>query len=100
MQEDIEIPQGVRTEVGGEIEYGNEALPQIFWGTVIAMIIVFFFLLFNFKKYGITTVCMAALALMTPGALIGPYRLGVDGSLIRTYLHLRTYHLDGYDHAK
>jgi len=71
MQEDIEIPQGVRTEVGGEIEYGNEALPQIFWGTVIAMIIVFFFLLFNFKKYGITTVCMAALALMTPGALIG-----------------------------
>lgn len=71
MQEDIEIPQGVRTEVGGEIEYGNEALPQIFWGTVIAMIIVFFFLLFNFKKYGITTVCMAALALMIPGALIG-----------------------------
>lgn len=71
MQEDIEIPQGVRTEVGGEIEYGNEALPQIFWGTVIAMIIVFFFLLFNFKKYGITTICMAALALMTPGALIG-----------------------------
>ena len=51
MQEDIEIPQGVRTEVGGEIEYGNEALPQIFWGTVIAMIIVFFFLLFIFKKY-------------------------------------------------
>ena len=35
------------------------------------MIIVFFFLLFNFKKYGITLVCMAALGLMTPGALIG-----------------------------
>ena len=71
MQEDIELPQGVRTEVGGEIEYGDEAMPQIIWGTVIAMIIVFFFLLFNFKKYGITTVCMAALALMIPGALIG-----------------------------
>ena len=71
MQEEIEIPQGVRTEVGGEIEYGDEALPQIFWGIVIAMIIVFFFLLFNFKKYGITLVCMAALGLMIPGALIG-----------------------------
>ena len=35
------------------------------------MIIVFFFLLFNFKKYGITLVCMVALALMLPGALIG-----------------------------
>ena len=71
MQEEIEIPQGVRTEVGGEIEYGDEALPQIFWGIVIAMIIVFFFMLFNFKKYGITLVCMAALGLMIPGALIG-----------------------------
>ena len=71
MQDEIELPQGVRSEVGGEIEYGDEAMPQIISGIVIAMIIVFFFLLFNFKKYGITLVCMAALALMTPGALIG-----------------------------
>ncbi len=71
MNEEIELPQGVRTEVGGEIEYGDEALPQIFGGIAIAMIIVFFFLLFNFKKYGVTTVCMVALALMIPGALIG-----------------------------
>ena len=71
MNEDIVLPQGVRTEVGGEIEYGDEALPQIIGGIAIAMIIVFFFLLFNFKKYGITLICMAALGLMTPGALIG-----------------------------
>ena len=71
MMQEIELPQGVRCEVGGEIEYGDEALPQIFGGISIAMLIVFFFLLFNFKKYGITTVCMAALALMIPGALIG-----------------------------
>ena len=71
MQEDITLPQGIRCEVGGEIEYGDEALPQIFGGIAIAMVIVFFFLLFNFKKYGITTICMAALALMIPGALIG-----------------------------
>ncbi len=71
MQHEIEIPQGVRSEVGGEIEYGDEALPQIFGGIVIALIIVFFFLLFNFKKFGITTICMVALALMIPGSLIG-----------------------------
>jgi multidrug efflux pump subunit AcrB len=71
MQEEILLPQGVRTEVGGEIEYGDEAMPQIIGGITIAMIIVFFFLLFNFRKYGVTTVCMAALALMIPGALIG-----------------------------
>ena len=71
MKERLDIPQGVRCEVGGEIEYGDEALPQIYWGMIIAMIIVFFFLLFNFKKYGITTICMVALALMIPGTLIG-----------------------------
>ena len=71
MQEEIQLPQGIRAEVGGEIEYGDEAMPQIIGGITIAMIIVFFFLLFNFKKYGITLVCMAALVLMVPGALIG-----------------------------
>ena len=71
MQKEIQLPQGIRCEVGGEIEYGDEAIPQIVGGIVIAMIIVFFFLLFNFKKFGITTVCMVALALMIPGALIG-----------------------------
>ena len=71
MQHEIDVPQGVRSEVGGEIEYGDEALPQIFGGIAIAEFIVFFFLLFNFKKYGVTTVCMVALALMIPGALIG-----------------------------
>lgn len=71
MQNEIELPQDVRCEVGGEIEYGDEALPQIFGGIAIAMIIVFFFLLFNFKKFGITLVCISALALMIPGSLVG-----------------------------
>lgn len=71
MKNEISLPQGVRCEVGGEIEYGNDAMPQIYGGIIIAMIIVFFFLLFNFKKYGITTICMAALGLMLPGTLVG-----------------------------
>ena len=71
MKHEIPLPQGVRAEVGGEIEYDAEALPQIFAGVAIAMVIIFFFLLFNFKKYGITIVCIAALGLMLPGALIG-----------------------------
>ncbi|MBQ6659387.1 MAG: efflux RND transporter permease subunit, partial [Prevotella sp.] len=57
--------------VGGEIEYNGEAIPMIIGGVAIAMVIIFFFLLFNFKKYGISLVCIAALGLMIPGALIG-----------------------------
>ena len=71
MKKEIDIPQGIRAEVGGEIEYDAEALPQIFSGVAIAIVIIFFFLLFNFKKYGITVVCIAALGLMVPGTLIG-----------------------------
>ena len=71
MKNEIPLPQGVRAEVGGEIEYDAEALPQIFGGVAIAMVIIFFFLLFNFKKYGISIVCIAALGLMLPGVLIG-----------------------------
>ena len=71
MENEIKLPQGVRAEVGGEIEYNKESIPQIVGGVAISMIIVFFFLLFNFKKYGITLVCIAALGLMIPGALIG-----------------------------
>ena len=71
MEQEIQIPEGVRTEVGGEIEYDGEMVPQIISGIGIAIVIIFFFLLFNFKKYGITTVCIAALGLMLPGVLIG-----------------------------
>ena len=71
MQQETPLPQGVRCEVGGEIEYNNEAIPMILGGVGIAIVIIFFFLLFNFKKFGISLVCIAALGLMIPGALIG-----------------------------
>ncbi|MCR5820314.1 MAG: efflux RND transporter permease subunit [Bacteroidaceae bacterium] len=67
----LQLPEGVRAEVGGELEYNDEQLPMIINGILIAMIIIFFFILFNFKRFGITFLCMAALGLMVPGALIG-----------------------------
>ncbi|MBP5315922.1 MAG: efflux RND transporter permease subunit, partial [Muribaculaceae bacterium] len=71
MKNEVKLPQGVRAEVGGEIEYNAEALPQIFSGIAIAVLIIFFFILFNFKKYGISIICIVAISLCIPGALIG-----------------------------
>jgi multidrug efflux pump subunit AcrB len=71
MLHEIDLPEGVRAEVGGELECNSDALPQIFQGVLIALIIIFFFLLFNFKRFGITFLCMVALVLMAPGALVG-----------------------------
>ena len=71
MMEDVDLPEGVRAEVGGELEYNDENMPMIYNGILIAMVIIFFFILFNFKRFGITFLCMAALGLMLPGALVG-----------------------------
>ena len=71
MQEALQLPEGVRAELGGELEYNDLNMPQIYNGIIIAMIIIFFFLLFNFKRFGITMLCMAALGLMLPGTLVG-----------------------------
>ncbi len=69
--QDMKLPQGVRAEIGGEIEKNNEMVPQIALGLSLALVVIFFFILFNFKRFGITIICMVAIALSLPGAMIG-----------------------------
>ena len=68
---EMKLPRGVRYEIGGEVERNGEIVPGVMSGMSIALIIIFFFLLFNFKRFGITAVCMAAISLSMPGAMIG-----------------------------
>ncbi len=68
---ELPLPKGVRSEVGGEVEKNGEMLPQIFGGISMSLIVIFFFILFNFKRFGITIVCMVAIGLSIPGAMIG-----------------------------
>jgi multidrug efflux pump subunit AcrB len=68
---EMALPQGVRSEIGGEVEKNNEIVPGIFTGIGLALVIIFFFILFNFKRFGITITCMVAIALSVPGAMIG-----------------------------
>ena len=67
----LQLPKGVRSEIGGEVEKNGEMVPQIIAGIGIALVIIFFFILFNFKRFGITTICMVAIGLSMPGAMIG-----------------------------
>lgn len=67
----IHIPDGVRFEVGGEPENNNEMIKPIAQGLAISVVIIFFFILFNFRQYKITLVSIAAISLCLPGALIG-----------------------------
>ena len=68
---DLPLPKGIRSEVGGEVEKNGEMVPQIFSGISLSLVIIFFFILFNFKRFGITIICMLAISLSVPGAMIG-----------------------------
>ena len=76
MKHDIHLPQGIRTEIGGEVENDEESMPQLGAGLLIAAVIIFFFLLFNFRKYGLTIVSMLAILLFLPGAMFGLWLTG------------------------
>ncbi len=76
MAEKVKIPANVRFEIGGEPENDAKTGSSIALGFGIAVVIVFFFILFNFRNYKITATCLVALLLMMPGALIGLLLMG------------------------
>ena len=65
------LPAGLRFEVGGEAENDAEILPPIATGIGISLVIIFFFILFSFKKFGITIVSMLSTMLCLFGAMLG-----------------------------
>ena len=71
LEKDFPLPTGVRAEIGGEPEKNEETVPQVAWGIGIALVIIFFFLLFNFRRFGLTGICMVSILLSIPGAMIG-----------------------------
>lgn len=71
LENDFPLPSGVRAEIGGEPEKNEETVPQVAWGLGIALVIIFFFLLFNFRRFGLTGICMVSILLSVPGAMIG-----------------------------
>ena len=71
LENDFQLPTGVRSEIGGEPEKNLETVPEVALGLGIALVIIFFFLLFNFRRFGLTGVCMVSILLSLPGAMIG-----------------------------
>ena len=69
--ERIHLPQGVRMEVGGEPESDLETGVPVLQGFIMAFLLIFFFLLFNFRNYRLTFVCIGAIVLCLPGAIVG-----------------------------
>ena len=71
LKNEIALPAGVETELGGAHEFDAETIPPIASGLSISLVIIFFFILVNFRKFGITLVIMAAMSLCLFGAMVG-----------------------------
>jgi multidrug efflux pump subunit AcrB len=71
LKDDFVLPSGVTYEIGGEPEKNLEIVPEVALGLSVALIIIFFFLLFNFRRFGLTGLCMVSILLSLPGAMIG-----------------------------
>ena len=71
LKDEIPLPPGVETELGGAHEFDAETLPPIAAGLSISLVIIFFFILVNFRTFGITLVVMASMSLCLFGAMVG-----------------------------
>ena len=71
LNDEIPLPPGVETELGGAHEFDAVTLPPIAAGLSISLVIIFFFILVNFRKFGITLVVMASMSLCLFGAMVG-----------------------------
>lgn len=71
IDKELTLPAGIATELGGAYEFDWETIPPIASGLTISLVIIFFFILVNFRKFGITLVVMASMSLCLFGAVVG-----------------------------
>ena len=68
-------------EVGGMSEKDAETMPQVISGVMVAILVIFFILLFHFKRISLALVNLSSMSLCIFGAAIGLFITGYDVSL-------------------
>ena len=68
-------------EIGGMAEKDGETMPQVISGVLIAVLIIFFILLFHFKRISLALVNLSSMSLCIFGAAIGLLVTGFDVSI-------------------
>lgn len=71
------VADGVKLAYGGELYENDEYMPSIMTALIIAIAIIFFILLFHFKRIGTATLLLASLSLCLLGTAVGVLIQGV-----------------------
>lgn len=69
--DNLQLPEGVNLEYGGDYSEGVNMLDPIFMALIMAVIIIFFILLFHYKNIAIATLLLLCIIFCIPGAGIG-----------------------------
>ena len=78
---DFKIPEDMQMEYGGQYEADNETGPQIASALVMSIMIIFFVLLWHFKKVSEAVLIMVCLTLCVFGMAVGLVIQGVEFSM-------------------
>ena len=77
----LSLPKDVEVHIGGMLEKDTETLPQVSTGVLIAVFIIFFILLFHFKRISLALVNLSSMSLCVFGAAVGLLITGYDMSI-------------------
>ena len=75
------MPKGVSISYGGVKESDGETMPKMVKALSISIVIIFFILVFHFKKISLASLVLASTSLSIFGAAIGLKVMGVDFSV-------------------
>ena len=68
---DMQLPDGVTLAWGGEIAENESSLPQLFGALIIAVVIIFFLMVYHFKRISTSTLLLLSLTLCLFGTAFG-----------------------------
>ncbi len=77
----LSLPQNLEVKTGGMLEKDTETMPQVASGVLVAVFIIFFILLFHFKRISLALVNLSAMSLCVFGAAVGLLITGYDMSI-------------------
>jgi multidrug efflux pump subunit AcrB len=75
-----QLPDGVEYEYGGLSAFEDEVMSPMYLAMVVAFVMMFFILVFHFRKLRLAIIVMLSSALSIFGAAFGVWVLGIDFS--------------------
>lgn len=79
--DNLQLPSKLKVERGGMLAKDMETMPQVVSGVIVAIFIIFFILLFHFKRISLALVNLSAMSLCVFGAAVGLLIMGYDMSI-------------------